>query len=117
MKARAAGNGSRNKKYYADRGIAVCAQWGHFNVFLADMGECPEGMTLERQDNDLGYSPDNCQWATRAQQMRNTRRTHSVVYAGESMCLKDACNRAGVLYRTALRRMASGLSPQEAILR
>ena len=56
---------------YIDRGITVCPQWETFEVFLEDMGECPEGLSLERKDNNLGYFPSNCCWATRSQQCVN----------------------------------------------
>jgi hypothetical protein len=58
---------------YGARGITVCARWMDFRNFLADMGEVPPSLSLERVDNDSGYGPDNCTWATRLQQNRNRR--------------------------------------------
>ena len=56
---------------YADKGITVCDKWKTFAGFLADMGERPDGMTLERKKNDEGYCKENCVWASRSAQARN----------------------------------------------
>jgi hypothetical protein len=60
---------------YANRGISYDSAWDSFEQFLADMGERPAGTTLERNDNDAGYSATNCRWATPVDQARNRRNT------------------------------------------
>lgn len=60
--------------YYGARGIKVCAQWRDYRQFLADMGECPPGLTIERINNDGNYEPSNCKWATMAEQSTNKRK-------------------------------------------
>jgi hypothetical protein len=60
---------------YGGRGIVVCERWRTFANFLVDMGERPAGKTLDRRNNDLGYSVENCRWATNQEQGQNTRTT------------------------------------------
>ena len=81
---------------YGGRGIKVCERWFSFENFYADMGERPsKAHSIDRADNDLGYSPDNCRWATRKTQDNNSSRTHYVVYHGEKVSLTVALEMAG----------------------
>lgn len=82
-----------HKQYhsYGGRGILVCERWHEFENFLADMGIAPEGLEIDRVDNNKGYEPTNCRWATRFEQMANTRKTNHVVVEGKHLCLKSAC--------------------------
>ena len=102
---------------YGGRGIMVCPRWDSFDAFLADMGERPSKLhSIERVDNSKGYSPDNCVWATRHQQSRNTRRNRMVIVDGVAMCVLDACRAVGMNLATFYKRRASlGMTDQEAI--
>lgn len=101
---------------YGARGIAMHPAWrADFWQFVKDMGARPSPKhTVERVNNDLGYGPGNCVWAPRAVQMRNTRRTHFVMYQGRRMSLVDACSMSGVKYGTAKWRLRNGIPEERA---
>lgn len=71
---------------YGGRGITICDRWSNsYENFLADMGERPEGMTLERERVNEGYSPNNCKWATVLDQANNKRNSVFIEYNGKCM--------------------------------
>lgn len=96
-------------KNYGGRGIAVCDAWRSFERFNADMGPRPPGRyTIERIDNSKGYSPDNCKWATEAEQKRNTRRNVVSTLFGYTGCLIDICAKFGLRYQMTAKRLKRG---------
>lgn len=82
---------------YGGRGISICDRWLKFENFLADMGMKPSReYTVERVDNNKGYSPDNCKWATRTEQAQNTRSNHLVTFNNETLCIEEWQRRLGL---------------------
>ena len=98
----------KNKRFadYGGRGISVCKAWETFDGFYADMGASYlEGLSIDRIDNNKGYSPENCRWATRNEQVRNQRRSRLVNYQGRNICLAEACEMSGLKYNTVEGRL------------
>lgn len=82
---------------YGALGVSVCERWRDFRAFMADMGERPAGMTLDRIDNAKGYEPGNCRWATRIVQARNRPRINRVLsFQGEELTLAEWAERTGL---------------------
>lgn len=104
---------------YGGRGITVCARWcgpAGFANFLADMGERPPGLTLDRRDNDGLYEPTNCHWATDAEQRRNQRVSVLLTYNGVTRTAAEWAREVGTHRNNILRRLKRGL-PMDQILR
>jgi hypothetical protein len=76
-----------------------------FENFLEDMGERPKGLTLDRIDNNMGYLPNNCRWATQAIQARNRSDTDLIEFRGKVLCLTAWANLLGIKQPTLWRRL------------
>lgn len=98
--------------------VQVCDRWSGeqgFVHFLEDMGDRPPATTIERDKNELGYTPGNCRWATRLEQAQNQRQTTMVTIAGETHSINEWCRLKGILYSMVKQRRARGMSLESAI--
>ena len=117
MNARCNCTKAGNFHLYGGRGIEVCERWKSFDNFLSDMGNRPEGMTLDRIDVNGNYCPENCRWATQSQQNRNKRNTKRFLFDGEMLCLIEIAERTGINYdRFCSRIFKDGWSIEKAAL-
>lgn len=98
---------TNNKRYkdYGGRGITVCHRWMKFENFLADMGETPPGLQIDRIKNDLGYSKENCRWVTSKEQQRNKRNNHLVTYERKTQCLSACAEEYNISFDTLWSRI------------
>lgn len=106
------------KGKYKENNIQVSNDWkDSFETFYSDMGNCPEGFTLERLDNLKDYSKENCIWANREIQSKNREDFNDIVtYKDKTMVLKDWARELDIKYTTLYQRIyRSGLSFEEAI--
>ena len=81
MRARCHNPNNNRWASYGGRGIIICPEWDSFEQFVADMGQAPEGLTLDRKDVNGNYTPANCRWATWLEQAQNKRKV-GVSYGG-----------------------------------
>ena len=102
--------------YYGGRGITICDRWRSFESFLADMGRRPStSHCLERKDNDGGYSPQNCTWATYTLQNRNRRDNVKLTFNGKTMTVAEWADRLHWPRPTLYHRIRSGWSAERTL--
>ena len=89
MKRRCYNKNDKDYKRWGGRGITVCDEWLSFINFYSDMGERPEKMTLDRINNDLGYSKENCKWSTQKEQTNNTRRNVFLTFNNKTLTVSQ----------------------------
>lgn len=108
----------RAYKDYGGRGIKMCRRWREsYTAFLADMGRRPSPKhSIDRIDNDRGYAPNNCRWATQKEQGRNTRRTRMIAMDGERRPLIEWAERYNIQPGTLLARLdRQGMTLKQAL--
>ena len=116
MKRRCLKPEAPNYHRYGGRGISVCDSWkDSFQNFLNDMGVRPDGMTLERLNNNGDYNPTNCAWAPRSVQASNTRRNRRITIDGISKTIREWAREVG-MNRSAIRhRLEAGWTDRDAV--
>jgi hypothetical protein len=101
---------------YGGRGITVCERWlTAFEHFFEDMGERPTDLSLERVENDAGYSPDNCRWATLSEQARNKRNNNLIRWQGKTQTLAQWAEETGIPRDTICARLKKGMTTHAAL--
>ncbi len=117
MKRRCLDESCKDYKNYGARGITVCDRWlNSFQAFFEDMGKRPSPKhSIERVDNSKGYEPGNCVWATKEEQMRNTRRTVFLTSEGKTLHLAEWCRLRGLKREMVAARLDRGWSHEDAL--
>lgn len=100
---------------YGGRGISICEKWMVFEEFFKDIGDAPSpAYSLDRIDNNAGYSPDNCRWATRSEQQFNRRR-RTIAIGGRNYTIKEIAAAAGIGRTAVYERIKAGWPTEELI--
>jgi hypothetical protein len=117
MRDRCLNPNSKPWKHYGGRKITICPEWDSYERFVADMGPKPTPQhTLDRKNNDLGYSKDNCRWATRKEQQHNQTVTRKVTIEGIEYIAVELAQKHGIKTDTIVERANEGL-PLSAVTR
>jgi hypothetical protein len=115
MRRRCRDKNHKSYRHYGGRGIEVCARWSSFESFIKDMGPRPSDKhTIDRIDNDKGYFPGNCRWATQKQQVRNRRQNRQFCFQGVPMNFSEVAKAIGISRRTLHNRLTR-MSVAEAL--
>jgi len=104
-----------NYSCYGGRGITVCDEWLTFEGFYKDMGERPEGMTIDRIDNDKGYYKENCKWATKETQANNRRSNVILEYNDKTMTIAQWAREIGITKGALKSRIERGWTVERAL--
>lgn len=115
MRTRCLNPKSTQARWYERRGLTICERWLAFENFLADMGQAPEGMTLERKDNNAGYSSENCVWDTPTNQANNRRSNRWITFNGTTLTLAQWARKTNLKHSTIGRRLKVGWSVERAL--
>lgn len=106
MRARCTAPCNAQMGHYQKDGIKVCERWNSFDNFYHDMGDRPDGYSIDRIDTKGDYCPENCRWASWDTQAKNRGDFNTIItYNGKTMCLKDWAKEYGIHYQTLVARV------------
>lgn len=115
MRSRCQNTKSQFYRHYGGRGISVCERWQRFENFLQDMGPRPDGLSLDRIDNNGNYEPENCRWATNAHQQLNKRTSRLLTAHGKTQNLSLWADEYGIRRPTLAARLGRGIPLEIAL--
>lgn len=104
------------RKNYWDRGIRICKRWKCSKTFIKDMGPRPSPKhSLDRINNDKGYSPSNCRWATKREQRMNIRNNIYLTVGGRRLHIEEWAKKTGIKVNTIKTRKWRGWTDERAL--
>lgn len=116
MRGRCQNKNNKNYKNYGGRGVSVCDEWMEYTNFQkwAHENGYKENLSIDRIDNDGGYNPNNCRWATVKEQNNNQRNTIRIEYKGEVKTLHEWCESLNLPVSRTYYRLRGGLTAKQA---
>ena len=116
MKARCLNPNNKHYANYGGRGITICNDWiNDFNQFVQDMGERPQGYSIDRINNNGDYTPNNCKWSTKKEQQRNRRITKHITIAGIDYLVCEISEKYNFKWDTIVQRAKTAKNFEELV--
>ena len=115
MRSRCNNKNNDAYKNYGARGISICGRWDDFMAFVEDMGDKPDGFTLDRIDNTDNYYPENCKWSSREEQNNNKRTNVILELDGKSLTVAEWSRKLNVKTTTLRKRIDMGWSVRDVL--
>lgn len=117
MRKRCNNKNCKAYKYYGERGINVCNRWNDYVNFISDMGKRPgKEYSIDRRDNDKGYCPENCYWATKIEQMNNRSNSVFLEFNNKNMSISQWSRELNIDKKTLYSRYENGWDTEKILL-
>lgn len=117
MKRRCQKDGRKDSKYYYQKGIKISPEWESYENFRnwAVNNGYSDKLTIERLNNNKGYTPENCKWIPKSEQSKNRTSNHYIQYNGKTQTLSDWSREFGINRSTLSNRIRKGMTIQQAL--